>query len=169
MSMNLQLHQSQLNYRIAGTVATVLMVALALAAFLSPEFNKPEYQYAVLGVAVLAIIGIIWKVSERLVFLPSGIQHKQWLFGWRTKTRNWNEIESLHAHYATMKAADKSHVYLLKINFKSKETFKAVFKSEDKAVASLRFMREKNNTFPIGYSKTNREVAYILRKAGIVR
>jgi hypothetical protein len=167
--MNLQLQQSQLNYRIAGTVAIMLMVALSVTAFLSPEIKKPEYQYAIVGAATFAILFIVFKVSERVVFMPSGIQHKRWLFGWRTKTFNWSDIESLHMHYATMKAADKSHIYLLKLNFKSKETVKAIFRSEERVIGALRFMRERNNTFPVGYSKSNREVSFVLRKAGVVR
>jgi hypothetical protein len=104
-----------------------------------------------------------------VVFLPSGMVHKRWFFTWISKKFNWNDIESVHAHFSTMKAADKSEVYLVKINFKDKSMLKAVFRDEERAVDVLKFMREKNNTFPVGYSKSSREVSYILRKAGIVR
>jgi hypothetical protein len=161
------IHSSRIR-TVTGIVGGLLLLSVGIAAFISPVISEMPIKISVFAASLVAISVLVWYTSARVTFDTSHFVVSNWLVLSFNKKYQYNEIDAVHVHYTMVRASDKSMVYLLKVKCLHDNMIKAYFKKDTDAIDALQMLRAKNTRFPVGYSKTDREAAYILRKSGMI-
>jgi hypothetical protein len=159
---------SQLNHRIAMAVATVLFILLAVFAISTNEIDDPNLKYAIASGATAAVPVMLFMLARTVEFGTRMFRTTNALLPIKGPQLQYSDLESVHVHHTIIRAADKSPALVIKLNMKGGKVVKAVFRTDDQAIAALSLLKQSGARFAVGYSKSSREASFVLRKAGFI-